>query len=159
MLVTLWKFTWGLFDRRMESKSHTLMNKWRRGKCWLVFTNSTMKKWVLVATWLQHTRRRSNSCWIARQAWCWVSINDIARQLNLEIRGACIQLTANQGSDTNTNWMYLRFNVGALCSSTLCLDSLDVPFSRLPEVMLESLPVWNGKLKSMIAGAFAITLF
>ena len=55
--------------------------------------------------------------------------------------------------------MYLRFNVGALCSSTLCLDSLDVPFSRLPEVMLESLPVWNGKLKSMIAGAFAITLF
>jgi len=32
-----------------------------------------------------------------------LSINDIARQLNLEIRGTCIQLTANQGSDTNKN--------------------------------------------------------
>ena len=39
-----------------------------------------------------------------RQTSLVLSINqDIARQLNLEIRGTCIQLTANQGSDTNKN--------------------------------------------------------
>ena len=45
--------------------THTLLRKMRWGKRWLVSTTTTiqmLRRWSLVPTWLQHTRRLGKSC-------------------------------------------------------------------------------------------------
>ena len=47
---------------------------------------------------------------------------------------------------------HLHFTAGVLSSSTLCPDSVDALLPCASEDVLESLPVWNGKWKSMVSG-------
>ena len=53
--------------------------------------------------------------------------------------------------------IHLRFPGGILCSSTLCLDSVDAPLPCAPEVMLESSPVWNGNERVWFLGSTTMT--
>ena len=47
--------------------------------------------------------------------------------------------------------IHLRFTAGVLSSSTLCLDSVGASLPCVPEDVLESSPVWNGKRKSLVS--------